>query len=79
MLEPIEFYDTPDACEIELSFSNGQTKRYRCRVDISHGNTVSEVYDKDDEVIATTLDELRDMGVVSATVQATHQIALEGF
>ena len=77
MYGPIEFYGTPDACAIELNFSNGRTKHYRCRVDISEGNTVSEVYDKDDEVIATTLQELLDMGVVSASVKATHQIELE--
>ena len=74
MIEPIEFYDTPDECTIDLSFEDGRTKQFRCRVNASYKNTVSEIYDKDDEIIATSMQDLRRMGVVSASVQATHSV-----
>ena len=75
MVKPIEFYDTPDACKIKLEFSDGKFKRYRCRMDISY-NTVSEIYNEDDEIIAANMNDLRNVGVVRASVQATHKIEL---
>ena len=76
MFEPIEFYDTPDKANIILEFNDGKSKRYRCSVDISHNNTISEVYNKDDEVIATNLQDLKALGVVSAYLEANHEIEM---
>ena len=74
MLTPIEYFEMPDECEIELEFKHGRTGRYRCRTDVSYGNFVKEVYDKDDEIIATSLSDLRNMGVTKATLIQRHEI-----
>lgn len=76
----IEFHEVPDEHEIVLEFKNGTTRVCRCRADISHENIVEEVYDRDDNIIATSKDELRALGVRRATVKASHDVNLsEGY
>ena len=75
MIEPIEFFEVPDEYEIELEFANNRRNRkMRCRCDISHNNVVTEVYDDSYHVIATSMQDLIEMGVCKATVIALHEI-----
>ncbi|MCY3721338.1 MAG: hypothetical protein OXG97_03860 [Candidatus Poribacteria bacterium] len=75
-MDTIEFYDVPEEHEILLEFKNGVKKTCRCRTDISHDNIVEAVYDRDDNVIATSARELRELGVRRATVKAFHDVNL---
>lgn len=74
MFELIEFYEIPEEYEILLDFADGRGRSYRCRLDISHGNRISEIYDADDNVIATNMNDLREMGVVASTLIQSHDI-----
>ena len=74
MIESIEFFEIPEECKIELHFKEGIPRTYRCRVDISHGNVVSEVFDQYDNIIASCMQDLRDMDVVSAYLLSKHDI-----
>ena len=74
LMNPIEFLEIPEECEIELEFKQGVGKIYRCRIDLSYGNIVKEIYDKDDEIIATSLQDLVASGVTKATVILKHEI-----
>lgn len=76
MLQPIEFFEIPERCKLEVEFRDGTTQEFDCRVDISHNAVVQEVYDKDDEIIATTLGQLCSMGAVKVTVKAYHEVDL---
>ena len=75
---PIEIFEIPESCEIELEFLSGKRQNYRCRLDISYGSTVTEVYNKDDQVIATSIEDLKEMGVVKARVCPVYEIEVEG-
>ena len=75
MINDIEFFEIPDGYKITLHFSKPNTKKtYRCRVDVSQGNIIKEIYDESDEIIATNLDDLHKLGVISAELHASHEI-----
>ena len=74
-MDRIEFFEIPDEYHITLNFSKPRTqKKYRCKVDVSHGNVIREIYDDYDEIIATSLKDLQDLGVISAELHALHEI-----
>ena len=75
-MNPIEFYGYSHEHEIVLEFENGTQRVCRCRADISHNNIVEEVYDKDDNTMATCKEELVALGVKRATVKASHNVDL---
>ena len=76
MLNAIEYFEIPDECQIELEFNNGKSGIYRCRTDVSFGNVVKEIYNKDDEIIATSMNDLVALGVTKAIVRTAHTIDL---
>ena len=69
----IEYYDTPEDVEIELHFENYSVV-YPCKVDLSHNNIVEYVCNKDGEVIATCMEDLKRMGVLKAFVLQKHEV-----
>ena len=76
MLIPIEFFEIPDAYEIELEFSKKRGQTMKCRCEISYNNVVTEIYDSSGNIFAATLGDLRQLGVVKATVKALHSVDL---
>ena len=76
-MRPIEFFEIPDESKIELTFRDGKTKEFRCRTDFLHTNVVSEVYDEFDEVIATSMIDLKLMGAISARIMPIHEIEVD--
>ena len=73
MQTPIEFFEIPDTFKIELEFKN-KTATMDCHCDLSHNNTVTEIYDSSGEIIATCMDDLIALGVTKATVKASHEV-----
>ncbi len=73
MLKPIVFFEIPDEYEIELEFK-GNRPLMKCRCDISHNNTVTAIYDSSDDIIATSMRDLAELGVVKATLIALYKI-----
>ena len=78
-MRAIEIFEAPEYCNIELEFRGGKCEQYRCRLDASYASTVTEIYNKDDQVIATSIEDLIEMGVTKARVLPVHEIELEGF
>lgn len=78
-MNPIEFFEIPDECQIELEFKNNRSGIYRCRIDVSYGNIVKEIYDKDDRIIATSMNDLVALGVTKVIVRPAHTVDLSDF
>ena len=72
-MTPIEFFEMPEESEIELEFPKRKFERYRCR---TGGNVVLEVFDDHDEIIATSLENLKAMGAVKVTIVQKHEVEI---
>ena len=77
MSSQIEFYEVPEqaflCCEIRKPEHNSRTPhRFRCEVD--YGNVILAVYDENDEIIATSVDDLKEIGAVNIYLEAHHTV-----
>ena len=72
---PIRFYEPPEEYWLCCEFREGPSKRYRCS--IGYDNIIQEVWNKDDEIVATSIQDLKELGVVEATLEFTHTVELQ--
>ena len=76
----INFYEVPEqaflCCEIRKPEHTSLTShRFRCEVD--YGNVISAVYDENDEIIATSVDDLKSIGAVNIYLEARHEVEVD--
>ena len=74
MTHPIEFFDIPYECEIEIEYDKHKFMRCNCVVSMAYGSFVTEVYDSKGEIIATSLENLLEMGATKVTVILKHEV-----